>query len=185
MQVSVAIVPPEGVLNEIEALVDGIPGVRAQLDMVPTGALRLPLIGLGNLTRPDVDALCEHLEELVAEIGLTPRIGLAGAIALETPDDVTVSLGIVGDVDGMITVAKALPPMVSDFGFYVDRRRFAPKFTIGRVTPATTLPVLQALVDKLEGYRSREWELVGVDVLGRVHRDDGAIFERVHVLYTS
>ncbi|PKW27940.1 2'-5' RNA ligase family protein [Phycicoccus duodecadis] len=185
MQVSVALVPPEGVVNEIEAIIDGTPGARAQLDVVPTGALRLPLIGLGNLTRPDVEALCEHLVELVAGIGMTPRIGLAGAVALESPDDPTVSLGIVGDVDGMIAVAKALPPMVSDFGFYVDRRRFVPKFTVARVTAGTTLPVLQALVDKLERYRSREWDLEGVEVLSRVHRDDGAIFERVHTLYTS
>ncbi len=174
MHVSLALMPPEDVVGEVTAALAGVPGADAELALVGARALRLPVIGLGNLTRPDVTTLCTALAAPVARLGRRARIGLEGVWALEEADDPTVGLRLVGDVDEVTGIATALPPLVAEHGFYVDRRRFVPRMTVARVTPETTLPVLEALVEVLERYRSRVWDVAAVEVVQLVHGGDGA-----------
>ncbi len=174
MHVSVAVVPPEDVVEEVVAAMAAVPGAAHELDLVGARSLRLPVIGLGNLTRPDATALCEALAAHVANLRRSATIGFAGVWALEEADDPTVALRVVGDVDDVTRIATALPPLVASHGFYVDRRRFVPRMTVARVTPSTTLPVLEALVEILEGYRSRLWEVASVEVVHLVHGGDGS-----------
>lgn len=185
MHVSLAILPPEEIRAELAALVSGVQGVDTEMDPVRAGSIRLRLFGLGNLTRPDVDALCENLARQIAEIGVRPRIRLAGVWALEDPADPSVALHVDGDVDGVVTLFQALPRLVMDHGFYVDRRLFAPRVTVARVTDGTSLTVLQRLVETLEGYRSPEWEVSAVDVVTPARRDESGGFETVHSLATA
>lgn len=185
MHVSVAILPPEEIRAEIATLVSSVKGVDAETEPVPAGAIRLRLFAMGNLTRPDIDALCENLTRQIGEIDVRPRIRLAGVWALEDQADPTVALHLDGDVEGVTTLAKALPPLVMDHGFYVDRRLFVPRVTVARVTDGTSLKVLQRLVETLEGYRSPEWEVDAVHVVTPNRRDESGGFETVHSLATT
>lgn len=173
MHVSAALVPPEPVRSSLAETVRAVPGVERELDLVPPGGLRVPLFALGNLTRPDADRLCAAIERGVAEIGGSAHVAFAGVTALEDGTDPTVAANLVGDLDGLKAISTALPPLVADHGFYVDRRRYAPRCSVATVTEHTTLPVLEALVDALEGYRGPEWEVVSVEILGRVRDDRG------------
>ncbi len=169
MLVSVAIVPPADVVGEVSDLVGRVAGAADELTLVGRGSLQFPVIGLGNVTRLDATALCEALAARVAGLGTSATIALSGAWALEDGDDPSVALRVVGDVDALTTIASSLPTFAAELGYYVDRRRFAPRLTVARVTDATTLPVLQALVDVLDGYRSRTWDVTTVEVQHRVH----------------
>lgn len=184
MQISMGLSLPDHVRTAVAGIVRRVPGAADALDLVPERQLRLPLIGLGNLTRPDADRLCEALADPVAELAVEARIGLHGVWALEHERDPTVGLRLVGDVDATAGLARALPPMVTDHGFFVDRRQYAPRLVLARVTPATTLPVLEAVVDALEAYDGPRWEVASVDVLQRVHHDGGAGFEVLRSLPT-
>lgn len=185
MHVSVAILPPERIRTDIADLVGSVRGVDSEVERVTAGAMRLRLFGLGNLTRVDVDALCENLAREISEIGVRPRIRLAGVWALEDSADPSIALHVDGDVDGIVTLANALPPLVMGQGFYVDRRLFVPRVTVARVTDGTSVKVLERLVGVLEGYRSPEWEVDAVDVISPNRRDGTAAFETVYSLATS
>ncbi|MBM6403514.1 hypothetical protein JQN72_04560 [Phycicoccus sp. CSK15P-2] len=163
MQVSVAIVPPEGVSDEISALLEAVPGAARELELVPAHLMRLPVMGLGNLTRPDTSTVCNVLARKLVERDTAPRVRLAGVWALEDGDP-GIALHLEGDVDTAVGLAKGLPQMVEDLGLYVDRRLFAPRMVVARVTDATTLPVLEALVAALERYRSPTWTIATVEV---------------------
>ncbi len=185
MHVSVAILPPEEIRADIAALVGSVPGVDPELERVTADAMRLRLFGLGNLTRLDVDALCENLARQISDIGVRPRIHLAGVWALEDNADPSIALHVAGDVGGVVTLANALPPLVMAHGFFVDRRLFVPRVTVARVTDATSVKVLERLVKALEGYRSGEWEVDAVDVISPIRRDGTGAFETVYSLATT
>lgn len=173
VHVSVGLVPPEPVRRSLAETVRSVRGVESGLELVPVGGLRVPVFALGNLTRPDADRLCAAIERGVAEIDSTALVSFGGVTALEDVSDPTVSANLVGDLDGLKGITGALPPLVADHGFYVDRRRYAPRATVASVTERTTLPVLEALVAALEAYRGPEWEVASVEILGRVRDDRG------------
>ena len=72
MLVSVAVVPPADVVEEVAALVARVVGAAEELTLVGVESLRLPVIGLGNVTRLDAHALCEALADHVARLGPAP-----------------------------------------------------------------------------------------------------------------
>ena len=174
MLVSVAVVPPADVVAEVSDLLARVAGAAEELTPLGSGSLRLPVIGLGNLTRPDAAALCTALADRVVRLRARATIALSGAWALEDGDDPSVALRVVGDVDALTGIATSLPTFAAERGYFVDRRRFVPRLTVARVTDRTTLPVLQEVVDALDGYRSRTWEVTTVDVQQRVHGDGSA-----------
>ncbi|MBR7742618.1 hypothetical protein KC207_04870 [Phycicoccus sp. BSK3Z-2] len=172
MNVSLGIRPPDDVLAAAVAVRDGVPRGADELAATPVDELVMPMVRLGNLTTPSANGLCEYLRERLVGTG-TPEVRLAGAWALEN-DDPTVGLRLDGDVDGTFAVSRALPPVVAELGFFVDRRSFRPVLPLGLVTDRTGLPYLERLVAALDAHEGRPWVLDAVDVLVRTWRDDGS-----------
>lgn len=177
MQVSVAVRPPEHIRDAVTGIAARVPGARQQLELTHSGAFRLRMIGLGNLTVPDARRLHEALYWPVTRFGLVAKVRLSGVWALEDETDPSIAIKLEGDLDTLAEIARRLPPLVADHAFYVDRRIFVPRLTVARVTPETTVPVLEHLVEALERYESQEWEISAVQILSRVNRDTGHSFE--------
>ncbi|QKE82749.1 hypothetical protein [Arthrobacter sp. NEB 688] len=185
MQLSVAVLPPDHVREAVTGIVARVPGAAQQLELTHAGAFRLRIIGLGNLTVPDARRLHEALYWPTRRFGLKARIRLSGVWALEDETDPSIALKVQGDVEHLAHIARNLPPLVADHAFYVDRRLFVPRLTVAKVTDATTVPVLEQVVEALGRYESPEWEVSSVQLLSRVHRDTGYSFEVFEDLPTS
>ena len=61
MHVTVAIIPPEHVLDDVEAALARTPAPPGEFDLVPRGSLMIPVFSLGNVTRPEAAPVAEFL----------------------------------------------------------------------------------------------------------------------------
>lgn len=172
MNLLVGLTPPDHVRRRAVDVRDAVPRPAGELDVLGPEALVVPLIRLGNLTAPNAASLCEHLGRRVAELGRTPRLRLKGAWALEG-DDPAVGLRLDGDVDEIAGIARALPPMVAELDYFVDRRSFQPYLPLGTITASTTLPYLEHLVAALDEFESTAWDVHEIAVMARTWRSDG------------
>jgi 2'-5' RNA ligase len=172
MLLSVALTPPDHVLDDIEALLARTPAPRGEFSFVHRSALILPVFGLGNITRPQVRAVAAHLSAELDHADPPAKVRFAGAWALEDDGDPTVGLPLVGDVERIHELARTLQVLVADQGFYVDRRTFVARMTLGSVTPTTTLRYLERLVASLEAHATPVWPVESVALVRRRFGDD-------------
>lgn len=165
MQLFLALRPPATVLDAVVAAVARVPAPPGEFDLLPRSALALPVFGLGSISRPEASALTEFLRSELVSSEPAPRVGFSGVWALEDEGDPTVALPLVGEVDRVLELAARLPVLVAERGFFVDRRRFVPRMTLGSVTASTSLPYLEQLVGELEHHTGPVWSVSGVDVV--------------------
>jgi 2'-5' RNA ligase len=186
MLVHGAIVPPRALLEAVDAVVRsvGVPveasveaagpkGLRGRfgrhradveppaevvpmLEHVPVKDMRLPITGFGNLTTHDAHRVTEEIRQAAAR-WRPATVRFAGGTALDFPGDWSVWAKLDGDVDDLSAMARSVPQAVERLGFFVDRRKFRPMLSVATVTPATTGPFLQEVVDALEAFRGEEW----------------------------
>jgi 2'-5' RNA ligase len=172
VHVIVAVIPPSQVLDEVEATLALLPPPAGEFEPTSRTGLLIPVMTLGNVTRPQASEIADLLREGVGKPGPPPEVGLRGVWALEDDGDPTVALPLVGDVDRLDQLARSLPTLVAKHGFFVDRRRWAPRLTLGSVTPTTSLPFLERLVDHLAGHTSQTWSVDSIALARR--RFDGS-----------
>ena len=184
MRLFAAIVPPRPVLDEVRAVVDSVarraaepapkrglfpgsagaaPGRRGadqrRADAAAASTLMyLPLTGFGNVTLGDSVHLSKALRT-EASPGPRPPLHIAGGTALEFKGDESVWAKLDGDIDALNTIGRGVPQIVQRLGFFVDRRQFRPWLEVGTITDTTTAPYLQAVVDALEAFHGRSWEI--------------------------
>lgn len=178
-----AIIPPRAELEAVSAIVRGVPepvvqpaeehgsgllgrfgrrradvevDAQPMLEHVPMSQLLLPVTAFGNLTVQDAERLAGAIASAAADWH-APEVCIAGGTALDFPGDWSVWAKIAGDVDGLLAVARGVTQSVESLGFFVDRRTFRPMMSVATVTPATTGPFLQQVVDALEEYRGATW----------------------------
>lgn len=185
MHVIVAIVPPAHVLDDVEARLARVPAPPGEFDRAARGALLVPVMILGNVTRPQAGEIADLLRDGVEEDGPPPEVGLRGVWALEDEGDRTVALPLVGDVDRLDRLARGLPALVAKHGFFVDRRRWAPRLTLGSVTATTSLPFLERLVDDLAGYTSQTWPVDSIALARRRFDTASEAWEVIETVRTS
>jgi 2'-5' RNA ligase len=126
------------------------------LEHVPVDDMRLPVTGFGNLTTHDAHRIVGAIKEAAAQWPpLTVRF--SGGTALDFPDDWSVWARLDGDIEALMAMARSVPQSVEPLGFFVDRRMFRPMLSVATVTPETTGPYLQDVVDALEAFRGEEW----------------------------
>ena len=186
MRVTVAIVPPEPVLDQVEAALARTPVPPGEFERVARGSLMIPVFSLGNVTRPEASAVAEFLHAELDRSRPQPQVRLEGVWALEAEGDLTVGLPLVGDVDGIDELARSMWDLVTVRGYFVDRRRWAPRLTVGSVTAATTLPFLERLVADLGQHPSPPWSVSSiVFVRRRFDGDDPDTWDVVEEVPTS
>jgi len=185
VHVIVAIIPPSHVLDDVEARLGRIPTPPGEFERAPRAALLIPVMILGNVTRPQAGEIADLLGDGIEETGPPPEVGLRGVWALEDEGDPTVALPLVGDVDRLDQLARSLPALVARHGFFVDRRRWAPRLTLGSVTATTSLPFLERLVDDLAGHTSQTWPVDSIALARRLFDSASEAWEVIETVRTS
>jgi 2'-5' RNA ligase len=160
-----AVAPQKGLLGRLGRRRDGAESVDGaggavttapMLERVPPDRMVLPITGFGNLTTNDARRLVETLREAAAGWSV-PRLRLAGGAALDYPGDWSVWARLEGDLEAVAAIAQGVTQTVERLGYFVDRRQFRPMLSVATVTPATTGPFVQSVVDALEAFRGEEW----------------------------
>jgi 2'-5' RNA ligase len=126
------------------------------LDVLPMDALQVTLAKFGNLTLKDVTRLADEMERRAQEWA-SPRLQLAGGVALEPEGDDSVWLNLGGDVDELKAVARGVVTTAQSLQLFVDRRGFRPHIQLGTITPHTTTAYLEALLAELAALPNDPW----------------------------
>jgi len=185
VHVIVAVIPPSHVLDEVEAALARIPTPPGEFEWAPRAALLIPVMTLGNVTRPQAGKIADLLRDDIEHPGPPPEVGLRGVWALEDDGDPSVALPLVGDVARLDELARSLPALVAKHGFFVDRRRWAPRLTVGAVTATTTLPFLERLVADLTGHSSQTWSVDSIALARRRFDTASEAWEVIEQVRTS
>lgn len=152
--------------------------VSRELDLVRVADLRIPITGFGNVSQRDAVQLVNTLTRAAAAWP-RPELRFAGSAALEWPGDECVWARLDGDVDGVLTIGRGVPPAVKRLGFLVDRRAFRPWMAVGSITDHTTAPFLEHLVAELDEFKGTMWTLSTIAIMRKVPLDDSGTVEEV------
>ena len=179
---SVAFVPPAGVLEELNAIVDGSGCGPADLERIPPAHMHLSVAAFGNVARSETVQLFAALSRLADGWPAVPTLRFSGGAALEWPGDQCVWAKLEGDVDALQGVASSIAPAMLRLGYAIDRRRFRPWLPLGTVTPTTGLGFLERLLAGLDAHQGAPWEVTHLSVLSPVFdstRSGSSAFEVV------
>jgi 2'-5' RNA ligase len=141
-------------------------GAGPQLDHVPLDRMLLPIANFGNVTVADSKLISEALRAVAASMA-APTLQLAGSAALEFPGDLSVWAKLDGDVEALKRIPPAITRSVEPLGFFVDRRLFRPMLSVATITDATTIEVLQDVVDALDAFRGEPWTVGHLSLMVR------------------
>lgn len=126
----------------------------------------LPITHFGNVTQGDSIRLAEALR-VEAATWKRPQVHFSGSAALEWPGDRSVWAKLDGDLDDLMTIGRGIVHVSQGLGFFVDRRQFRPWLSVGTITPATTAPYLERLVEVLDSFRGHSWTIGSVSLRER------------------
>jgi 2'-5' RNA ligase len=132
------------------------PPTGPMLDLLPTAAMHLPIAKFGNLALTDSVRLADELERRAAQWP-TPRLRLAGGVALEPAGDPSVRVKLAGDLEALSELMKGVARAAQALHLFVDRRMFRPEVELGMVNDRTTPAYLEALLADLDGFESNAW----------------------------
>lgn len=135
-----------------------------QLDLVPVDDLSIRIAGFGFVTAGDTIRLTAALKTAAAEIA-RPTVHFAGGAELELDGDRYVWVRIAGDLDALKDAARGIITVVEPLGFFVDRRMFRPLLAVATINDTTTAPYLRAVLDALDAFSGRDWELDHVQLM--------------------
>ena len=127
-----------------------------QLDHVSPSRMQLPIATFGNVAVSDVSRLVEAIRGVAATL-TPPRLHLAGSAALEFPGDTSVWAKVNGDLDSLRRIPPGITQIVEPLGFFVDRRQFRPMLSVATINDATSIEVLQQVVDALDAFEGEPW----------------------------
>jgi 2'-5' RNA ligase len=137
-----------------------------QLDHFPLDRMLLPIANFGNVTVADSKRISEALRAVAASMA-APTLHLAGSAALEFAGDQSVWAKVDGDVEALKRIPPAVTRSVEPLGFFVDRRLFRPMLSVATITDATTIEVLQDVVDALDAFRGEPWTVGHLSLMVR------------------
>jgi len=126
------------------------------LDVLPTAIIHLPIARFGNLSLFDATRLADTMER-EAKAWQSPRLHLAGGVALEPEGDDSVWVRLAGDLDELGTVRAGVTRVAQGCQIYVDRRVFRPEVRLATVNDLTTPEHLEAVLAALDGHESAAW----------------------------
>jgi len=135
-----------------------------QLDFVPPEALHLPIARFGNLPLEEAKRLADALDEQASQWE-SPRLHLAGGLALEPEGDISVWLKLAGDLDALGVIGRGVPALAQKLQLFVDRRGFRPHVRLADVNDRTTETYLAQVLEALEEFQSPAWWQTSISLL--------------------
>jgi hypothetical protein len=182
MHLFAALVPPQHVLDEIEAVIaraeepvvaTASKGGRwfgrrreaeeetagPQLNRVRAPRMLVPIAKFGHLPVTDAAHLADALREQ-AKSWAAPRLRFSGGAALEWPGDQSTWVKLTGgpdDVAALNSVAQGVSLVSQGLQLFVDRRAFRPMMEIGSVNRLTTPEYLERLMAELDAFEGTPW----------------------------
>lgn len=178
MRLFAAVVPPEHARMEIAEVVRAAGPDSPELAAVSVVDMRIPVTGFGNVSQRDALLLLSTLRR-AARTWPRAELRFAGSAALEWPGDESVWARLDGDVDGVLTVGRGVPPSVKQLGFLVDRRQFRPWMSVGTITDHTSASYLERLVAALDEFKGSMWTLDTLTLMRKIPRDETGIVDEV------
>lgn len=181
MRLHAGLVPPQEILDELEAVVRSAAGRADEIDPVPAPSLHIPLALFGNVAQGDAVALGNALLKEAATWA-PAELRFAGGTALEWPGDESIWAKLDGDLEQLGSIARGVHQVVQRLGFFVDRRKFRTWMSVGKITGSTTPAYLNGLVDALEAYRGSSWSIQEICLLHtrRTTDDTESTYLEVH-----
>src|SRR5262245_10960514 len=172
----VAVVPPEDVLDAIDARLAPVRAGHDGLRWSRREQWHLTLRFLGSV--PDVDALIPAVRDAVASVPRIGAVGLGGAGAFPNPRRASVVwLGVRDGVDALVRVAAAVESAAVTAGFAPEPRPFRAHLTVARLPRARDAgPVIEALGG---GPIGRPWPVDEVVLISSDTRPTGAVYSEV------
>lgn len=174
MHLRAAIVPPEHALDQLREVtrpVSLVPGVTA----LPTKSLDVPVTAFGNLTPTDGRRLAALLRETL-EGAEAPVVRFAGLVEAAAPNEIAV--GIVGEVEPLVELARYVPEAAEQLRLYVDRRRFRLALPVLSVADEAPVGMLRSAVASVRDWTGAPWAVPGLALLrtrwvgGRAESED-------------
>jgi hypothetical protein len=182
MLLSIAFLPPVGVLDDLNAVVDVSGWAPGELERIPSAHMQLSVASFGNVARSDTVEVFSALSRLAIGWPPVPTLRFCGGAALEWPGDQRVWAKLEGGVDALQAVAASVAPAMLRLGYAIDRRRFRPWLPLGTVTPTTGLNFLGQLLAGLDSHQGAPWEATHLSLLRPVFdksRSGSSTFEVV------
>jgi 2'-5' RNA ligase len=172
----VAVVPPEHVLDAIEARVAPLRAAHGELRWSRREQWHLTLRFLGPV--PDADAVVRALVEELASVPRPGGVHLVGAGAFPTASRASVVwLGIRDGADALTRLAEAVEWASVAAGFAPDARDFTPHLTVARAPRRRdVVAVVTALGDDPVG---PPWPVDDVVLVASDTRPSGAVYSEI------
>lgn len=154
MLLKAAFVPPEPVRDElawltgeIQRLVPGaVPARRGHW---------LGVTAFGNVTAPDAVRIENTLQDAFGGVEDAPVVRFEQVFL--TPDG-SIRVGMAGDVDLLVALARVIPVVVARLDLYVDRRAFWPGMELCRLVPSAKQAEADRHLALLRGWAGSAWE---------------------------
>jgi 2'-5' RNA ligase len=132
------------------------PPLEPMLDLIPTESMHLPVVRFGNLGLDVATRLADAIER-DARAWESPRLQLAGGLALEPEGDNSVWVKLAGDLDALRSINQGLARVAQVLHLFVDRRVFRPHVRLGTVNEHTTTGYLEQLLSVLDELDGSKW----------------------------
>jgi 2'-5' RNA ligase len=161
------IIPPRDVVDAVAHAVAGaMPAPGSGLEPAAAEHLNLPIAALGNVTMGDAIRVAATLKAAAADWS-APTIRFAGATVHEFPRSQAVVLTMDGEVDELISIARAATQTLQRRGFHFDRRKFVPMLSVATIPDTANCTQVRACLDQLEGFRGQAWTVDHVSLAKR------------------
>jgi 2'-5' RNA ligase len=179
MRTYALITPPAAVLDHLRAAIDEVAPSVGDLPWMHPDGWNCRVAGFGNLGLEDTTLVMNTLEK-IGTYCPPLMLQLAGAEARPADDSAEeLAVGVQGDVQGLKSLAGAIPSMVQPQGLFLDRRNFRSVVTVaqGAREPFSATSALAAL----GGYLGPEWTATEMRLVrlvpGRVDDPAGGHYE--------
>jgi 2'-5' RNA ligase len=172
----VAVVPPESVLDAIDARVAPVRAAHSALRWSGRQQWHVTLRFLGRV--PDVDRLLAAMHDALASV---PRVGalrLGGADAFPSAQRASVVwVGVRDGADDLTRIAAAVESVAVAVGFAPETRPFSPHLTVARVARASNV---ERVLDEL-GHDpvGGAWPVDDVVLVSSDTRSTGSVYHEV------
>lgn len=149
LRLFVAVDLPDAARAAVAAEMAALAEVGADVRWVRPEQLHVTLKFVGDTPPEDVDPLREALRDVPTAGALRLSVrGLGRFPAAGRGAPRVFWAGFDGDVDGLVTLARAVEDACAECGVERERRSFTPHLTLGRVRSGRNLRALEAVVEE-------------------------------------